>query len=148
MNDSYTIIVYISQRYYLYNRNSIIRSFLKRCKNTQLNPLRVFKARGIPLFYYSLLFRNLRYGNLPLMSLSNEPLSFVMFFKTYFFNSLYKKSFNSLNSKEIMFQVQKHILFSINHFDLTKWLYFNSRSVFSTIRGAMAFNRNLGPLIM
>ena len=32
-------------------------------KNTLLNPARVFKARGIPLFYYSLLFRHLRYAS-------------------------------------------------------------------------------------
>ena len=30
-------------------------------RNTQLNPLRVFKARGISFFYYSLFFQNLRY---------------------------------------------------------------------------------------
>jgi hypothetical protein len=30
-------------------------------QNTQLNPFRVFKARGVPFFYYSPLFRHIRY---------------------------------------------------------------------------------------
>ena len=41
-------------------------------QNTQLNPFRVFKARGVPFFYYSPLFRHIRYTKKLLKNLLEE----------------------------------------------------------------------------